>query len=188
MTDLDDKRIVALYFERSEQAIAETQKKYGKYCYAIAYSILGNNEDSEESVNDTYVDAWNSMPPHRPSILSTFLGKITRRISIDKWRHRTAEKRGGGEIPLVLNELEDCIAHEADVEKSFENKRLSEVMNRFIKGLPDKEQKVFLCRYWYMDSIDSICRQFGYSESKVKSMLFRTREKLKNVLSEEGFH
>lgn len=92
---MDDKRIVELYFERSEQAVSETASKYGKYCYSIAYNILDNNEDAEESVNDTYVDAWNSIPPHRPSILSTFLGKITRRISIDRWRKGRAEKRGG---------------------------------------------------------------------------------------------
>lgn len=182
---MDDKQIVALYFERNEQAIAETEIKYGKYCYAIAIGVLFMHEDAEESVNDTWIDAWNSMPPHRPSILSTFLGKITRRIAIDKWRHRTAEKRGGGEIPLVLDELEDCIAHDSDVEKTLEKKCLEEVINRFVHKLPEKDQKVFLCRYFYMDSIESICRQFGFSESKVKSILHRTREKLRRVLREE---
>ena len=182
---MDDKQIVALYFDRNEQAIAETETKYGKYCYAIAIGVLSMHEDAEESVNDTWIDAWNSMPPHRPSILSTFLGKITRRIAIDKWRHRTAEKRGGGEIPLVLDELEDCIAHDSDVEKTLEKQRLEEVINRFVHKLPEKDQKVFLCRYFYMDSIESICRQFGFSESKVKSILHRTREKLRRVLKEE---
>ena len=182
---MDDKQIVALYFDRNEQAIAETEIKYGKYCYAIAIGVLSMHEDAEESVNDTWIDAWNSMPPHRPSILSTFLGKITRRIAIDKWRHRTAEKRGGGEIPLVLDELEDCIAHDSDVEKTLEKQRLEEVINRFVHKLPEKDQKVFLCRYFYMDSIESICRQFGFSESKVKSILHRTREKLRRVLREE---
>ena len=183
--NMDDKQIVALYFDRNEQAIAETETKYGKYCYAIAIGVLSMHEDAEESVNDTWIDAWNSMPPHRPSILSTFLGKITRRIAIDKWRHRTAEKRGGGEIPLVLDELEDCIAHYSDVEKTLEKKRLEEVINRFVHKLPEKDQKVFLCRYFYIDSIESICRQFGFSESKVKSILHRTREKLRRVLREE---
>ena len=182
---MDDKQIVALYFDRNEQAIAETETKYGKYCYAIAIGVLSMHEDAEESVNDTWIDAWNSMPPHRPSILSTFLGKITRRIAIDKWRHRTAEKRGGGEIPLVLDELEECIAHDSDVEKTLEKQRLEEVINRFVHKLPEKDQKVFLCRYFYMDSIESICRQFGFSESKVKSILHRTREKLRRVLREE---
>jgi len=166
----------------------ETNKKYGKYCYAIAFSILQNNEDSEECVNDTYVSAWKTIPPHRPTMLSTFLGKITRRISIDKWRKRTAEKRGGGEVPLVLDELENCIAHDSDVEQTFEKKRLTECVNKFLRQLPTKEQKVFLCRYWYMDSVESISKQFGYSESKVKTMLYRTREKLRIFLSKEGFH
>ena len=185
---MDDKKIVELYFSRSERAIDETDAKYGKYCYAIAYNILSNHEDSEESVNDTYTDAWNCIPPHRPTVLSTFLGKITRRISIDKLRSRNADKRGGGELPLVLDELENCIEHESDPVQTFEKKHLNRVINKFVHSLPDKEQKVFLCRYWYMDSVESICKQFGFSESKVKSMLHRTREKLRKVLSKEGFN
>lgn len=184
---MDDKQIVALYFERNEQAIAETQAKYGRYCYAIALGVLAVREDAQECINDTWISAWNSIPPHRPSILSTFLGKITRRIAIDKWRHRTAEKRGGGEAVLVLDELEDCVALNLDVEKAIEKKHLEEVINRFVHRLPEKDQKVFLCRYFYMDSIESICRQFGFSESKVKSILHRTREKLRKALTEEGF-
>ena len=182
---MDDKQIVALYFDRNEQAITETQTKYGKYCYAIAIGVLSIHEDAEESVNDTWIDAWNSMPPHKPSILSTFLGKITRRIAIDKWRYRTADKRGGGEVPMVLDELEGCIAHDSDVEKVVERKHLEEVINRFVHKLPEKDQKIFLCRYFYMDSIETICTQFGFSESKVKSILHRTREKLRRVLIEE---
>ncbi len=184
---MDDKSIVDLYWQRNEQAISETSSKYGNYCYSIAYNILNNNEDAEESVNDTYNDAWHNIPPHRPSILSTFLGKITRRISIDKFRHRTAEKRGGGEMPLVLDELQDCIASDENIEQDLERKRLSEVVNAFVLSLPEPEQKIFLCRYWYMDSVDSIGKQFGFSESKVKSMLYRTREKLRAILVKEGF-
>lgn len=184
---MDDKRIVELYFERSEQAISETASKYGNYCYSIAYNILDNTEDAEESVNDTYVDAWNSIPPHRPSILATFLGKITRRISIDRWRKDHAEKRGGGEMPLVLEELQECVADDSSVEQEVEKRRLSAIINTFVLSLPETEQMVFLCRYWYMDSVDSICKQFGFSESKVKSMLHRTREKLRTTLRKEGF-
>lgn len=184
---MDDNIIVDLYFQRSEKAIIETATKYGNYCYSIAYNILSSNEDAEESVNDTYNDAWNSIPPHRPSILATFLGKITRRISIDRWRKRNAEKRGGGEIPLVLDELQDCIANVTSVEEEYEKQHLSDVINTFVKSLPETEQKVFLCRYWYVDSISSISKQFGFSESKVKSMLLRTREKLRLVLIKEGF-
>lgn len=184
---MDDNIIVDLYFQRSEKAIIETATKYGNYCYSIAYNILSSNEDAEESMNDTYNDAWNSIPPHRPSILATFLGKITRRISIDRWRKRNAEKRGGGEIPLVLDELQDCIANVTSVEEEYEKQHLSDVINTFVKSLPETEQKVFLCRYWYVDSISSISKQFGFSESKVKSMLLRTREKLRLVLIKEGF-
>ena len=184
---MDDQEIVALYWARSEQAISETSSKYGSYCYSIAYNILHSSEDAEESVNDTYNDAWNSIPPHRPSVLSTFLGKITRRISIDRWRRRTAEKRGGGEMPLVLDELQECVAEGKNTEQEFEKRHLSEVVNSFVKKLPETEQKVFLCRYWYMDSIGSISQQFGFSESKVKSMLFRIRNQLRAVLEKEGF-
>ncbi len=184
---MEDKSIVELYWQRNEQAIAETEKKYGGYCHSIAYNILYNNEDAEECVNDTYNDAWHSMPPHRPSILSTFLGKITRRISIDKLRHRNAKMRGGGEMPLVLDELEDCVADEESIEEEYEKQRLSDVVNSFLRSLPETERKIFLCRYWYMDSIADISKQFKFSESKVMSMLFRTRAKLRDVLVKEGF-
>jgi len=182
---MEDERIVSLYWERSEQAIAETSSKYGKYCYTIAYNILSSPEDAEESVNDTYMDAWNSIPPHKPSVLSSFLGKITRRLSIDRWRRAHAEKRGGAMI-WVLDELEECIADEKSVEQKVEAKLLADVINSFVKALPDTEQRVFLCRYWYMDSVESIAKEFGFSQSKVKSMLYRTREKLRAQLIKEG--
>lgn len=183
---MDDKKIIDLYWQRNETAIDETAAKYGPYCHSIAYNILDNNADAEESVNDTYLAAWSGMPPHRPSILSTFLGKITRRISIDRWRRRSAEKRGGGQITVVLDELEECIADEKSVEQEVEAKLLADVINSFVKALPDTEQQVFLCRYWYMDSVESIANEFGFSQSKVKSMLYRTREKLRTRLIKEG--
>lgn len=185
--NVDDKGIIRLYFDRDELAVEETAKKYGKYCFSIANNILSNKEDAEESVNDTYMDAWNTIPPHRPSSLALFLGKITRRISIDRWRRRNAQKRGGGELALVLDELYQCVPDETNVEEEFEKQYLSQLINEFVKKLPEKERKVFLCRYWYMDPIKSISRRFGYSESKVKSMLMRTREKLKEALRKEGY-
>jgi len=183
---MDDTQIVELYWARKESAIEETEAKYGSYCYSIAQNILQNQDDAEESVNDTWLNAWNSMPPHRPSVLSTFLGKLTRRISIDKWRRTTAKKRGDGQLPLVLAELEDCISDGKSIEEETERKLLAEVIAAFVKGLPETEQKVFLCRYWYMDSVNSIASRFRFSESKVKSMLFRTREKLRVRLEKEG--
>ncbi len=184
---MEDQEIVALFWKRDESAIQETSKKYGMYCYSIAYRILKNHEDSEESVNDTYVDAWHSMPPHKPSLLSTFLGKITRRIAIDKWRASRAEKRGNGEMSLVWDELEECIASENDIDTEIDRKQLAQTVNAFMKTLSDSERKVFVCRYFYMDPLESICKKFGFSEGKVKSMLFRTREKLRVYLQKEGF-
>ena len=183
---MDDTQIVDLYWAREESAIEETEEKYGSYCHSIALNILHNPDDAKESVNDTWLDAWNSMPPHRPSVLSTFLGKLTRRISIDKWRRTTAKKRGDGQLPLVLAELEDCISDGKSIEEETERKLLAEVIAAFVKSLPETEQKVFLCRYWYMDSVSAIATRFRFSESKVKSMLSRIREKLRTRLEKEG--
>ena len=183
---MDDTQIVELYWARKESAIEETAAKYGSYCRSIAHNILNNQDDAEECVNDTWLGAWNSMPPHRPSVLSTFLGKLTRRISIDKWRRTTAKKRGDGQLPLVLAELEDCISDGKSIEEETERKLLAETIAAFVKSLPETEQKVFLCRYWYMDSVSAIATRFRFSESKVKSLLSRTREKLRVRLEKEG--
>ena len=183
---MDDGKIIDLYFSRSETAIVETDRKYGKYCYSIAYNILTNNEDAEESVSDTYMAAWKAIPPKRPSILATFLGKITRHLSIDRWRSRNRYKRGGGEIVLALEELEECIADEQSLEKVFERKQLTLLINRFLESLPETERRVFLCRYWYLDSVSDIASYYGFSDSKVASMLHRTRKKLRTVLEKEG--
>lgn len=185
---MDDDKIIDMYFSRNEKAINETAKKYGRYCYSIAYNILYSETESEETVNDTYLGAWNSIPPNKPSVLSAFLGKITRSLSIDRYRKRNAEKRGGGEIPIIMSELSECIRdNSSDTEKNFELKLLTEIINHFIGSLPKTERKLFICRYWYGDTIKSISKQFGFSESKIKSMLFRIRNKLKTVLTEEGF-
>ena len=184
---MDDELIVQLYWDRSESAISETDRKYGAYCNSIAYGILQNKEDAEESVSDTYMDAWNSMPPHHPSILATFLGKITRRISIDRWRSKTRLKRGGGEIDLALEELEQCIAGGQSPEQEIEQEKLAQAINDFLDELPIQERRVFLARYWYMDSIREIAAHFKFSQSKVMSMLFRTRNKLRRQLEKEGY-
>ena len=183
---MEDHAIIELYWERSEDAISKTAAKYGGYCYTIAYNILSNNEDAEESVNDTWLAAWNTMPPRRPKLLAAFLGKMTRFISLDRWKNRTARKRGGGEVPLVLEELEECISGDENVEKEYLQKEFAKSLNQFVENLPDVERKVFLCRYWYMDSIEDIAERFGFSESKVASMLHRTRGKLRKMLEQEG--
>lgn len=183
---MEDEKIIELFWNRSESAISETAQKYGNYCYSIAYNILTNSEDAEESVSDTYMAAWKAMPPRRPSILATFLGKITRHLSIDRWRSRNRYKRGGGEIVLALEELEDCIADSQTVEMALERKQLAVVFNRFLDSLPKMERRVFLCRYWYLDPIADIAGYYGFSVSKVTSMLHRTRKKLRTTLEKEG--
>ena len=184
---MEDQKIIDLYWQRSEQAIRETDAKYGGYCYTIAYNILANREDSEESVSDTYLAAWRAMPPKRPGILSSFLGKITRHLSIDRWRRRTAEKRGGGEVVLALEELEDCLSDGLSTEDAVLKKELTVVINRFLDALPEAERNVFLCRYWYVDPVQDIADTLGVSVSKVNSMLYRTRQKLRRVLEKEGY-
>ena len=183
---MDDQAIVDLYFDRSEAAIAQTNAKYGRYCYSIAYNILTNNEDAEESVSDTYLAAWKAMPPRRPAMLSTFLGKITRHISINRWNARNAYKRGGGEITLALEELDQCVADKQDLESNYAHKETVKAFRRFLDTIPETERNVFLRRYWCVDTIADIANSFGFSESKVKSMLRRTRMKLQKSLEKEG--
>lgn len=183
---MEDQGIIQLFFDRSEQAIEETDKKYGGLCFSIAYNVLDNREDSEESVSDTYLAAWNTIPPRRPNFLNAFLAKMTRHISIDRWRKRSAKKRGGGEIILALEELEDCVDAQS-VETEFAKKELTRVLNQFLLSLPEMERNVFLCRYWYLDSIQIISQVSGFSQSKVTSMLHRLRGRLRKKLTEEGY-
>ncbi len=182
---MEDEKIVALYWARSENAIAETWAKYGSYCYTIARNILSDPEDARECVNDAFLGAWNAIPPHSPSVLSAFLGKLTRRIAIDKVRNRNAQKRGQGELALALEELSECIPSGQNVEQEVERKELARALNAFIRALPPWERRVFVCRYWYLDSVASISRRFGFSQSKVKMMLHRTRRKLLSFLEKE---
>ncbi|MBR6404603.1 MAG: sigma-70 family RNA polymerase sigma factor [Lachnospiraceae bacterium] len=182
---MEDRRIVDLYWQRDETAIAETENKYGRFCFSIANNILRNREDAKECVNDTWLGAWNAMPPHRPEILSTFLGKITRRLSLRKWRARTAEKRGGGSMELSIEELEECIPSRQRIDEGLETAELAEIISTFLEALPPEERRVFMRRYWYFDSIRDISRRFGFGESKVKMMLKRTRDKLLICLQKE---
>ena len=183
---MTDAEIITLYWKRDEQAIGETARKYGTYCHSIAYHILTNQEDAEECVNDTWSGAWKAMPPYRPDSLSAFLGKITRRVSLKLLRNQNRIKRGSSTYIQALEELEESIPSGSSVEDVIAEHELTRMLNIFLDGLPDSEQKVFVCRYWYLDSISDICKRFGYSESKVKSMLFRTRRKLHDCLRKEG--
>lgn len=184
---MEDEQIIALYFDRNEAAIKETETKYGKYLNSISFRILADAEDAEECVNDTYNSAWNSIPPSHPSMLSTYLGKIVRHLSIDRWRREKAKKRGGCETPLVLEELEDCISDNGDFTDELIKNEVRQLINTFVCSLPDTERRIFLRRYWYMDPISVISDNFGFSQSKVKSMLMRTRNKLREILEKEGY-
>lgn len=184
---MDDERIVDLYWQRSEEAIRETDAKYRNYLNSIAYNILADREDSMECVNDTYHNAWNAMPPHRPSLLAAFLGKITRGLSIDRWRKNNADKRGSGETSLALEELAECVSGESSVQDQVQRRELVQLINDFIGILPVDERRVFLLRYWYMESVKEIAHRTGFSHSKVTSMLHRTRKKLRTQLEKEGY-
>lgn len=182
---MNDNQIVSLFFDRDQRAIEETAKKYGSYCYSIAYSILQNREDAEEAVSDTYLGAWAAIPPHKPVKLHTFLGKIARRTALKRWEKNHAWKRGGGEVELALEELSDLLPNGNTPESAMEGKELTRILNEFLKKLPQEERQVFVCRYWYLDSIADIAGRFGFTRSKVKSMLSRSRTKLRNILKKE---
>ena len=183
---MDDKAILDLYWARSEKAISETDTKYGAFCFCIAYNILNNREDSEESVSDTYLAAWNSMPPKRPAVLSAFLGKITRYISLDHWKKRSRLKRGGGEVDLCLEELEDCVSGRESTEDKVIRKETIAAVNQFLSTLSEAERKVFLCRYWYLESVKDIADRFGFSPNRTSVLLRRVRQKLNAHLAKEG--
>jgi RNA polymerase sigma-70 factor (ECF subfamily) len=183
---MEDSRIIDLYWERSESALAETSNKYGRYCYSIAHNILYNDEDSEECVNDTYLRAWNAMPPQRPNRLSVFLGKITRNLSLNRYKRFIAEKRGFGEIPIALSELNDSIPASSDSEQATDEILLIEALNRFLAELPHKKRVVFVQRYWYLMPIRELAELHNSSESQTKSLLFRVRNELKTYLEEKG--
>lgn len=185
---MDDEKIVQLYFDRNEKAIEETANKYGQYCTSIAINILGNHEDAEECVNDTYLQTWNSIPPHRPTALSTFLGKIVRNLSFNRYKHNTADKRGGGEIPLVLEELAECVSDHDDVTNEYARKELVSAINDFLDTLSETKRNVFVCRYWYTDSIADIAKRYDMNRAAVSMMLGRTRTQLHNYLTKQGYN
>ena len=184
---MEDSKIVQLYWSRDEKAIDATADKYGRYCASIARNILGNREDAEECVNDTYLHAWNAMPPHRPGILSTFLGKITRNLSFNRYRYNTADKRGGGEAAVVLEELLDIVSDSEDPGQAMEYRELVKAIDAFLAGLPAQKRRIFVCRYWYFDSVSSIASRFQMTENNVSVTLNRIRTQLRDYLLEGGF-
>ena len=184
---MEDEAIIRLYWDRDETAIAETDRKYGPYLTRIARNVLEDPEDSRESVNDTYYAAWNSMPPHWPEIFSAYLGKLARRISIDHFRQRTRLKRGGGAYVASLSELEGTFSAGNSMDQIMDTKLLGHAINAFLRTLHPQARTAFIGRYFFMDSMAEVARYCGMSESKAKSMLYRTRKKLKVYLEKEGF-
>ena len=184
---MEDQRIVELYWSRDETAIRETDRKYGRYLLKVAYNILADTQDSEEGVNDTYLHAWNSMPPHKPGVLSSYLAKITRRVSIDMFRRKNREKRRASEYALSLTELEECISTGGGPEEAIGVQELAEAINTFLHRQSEEVRNVFIGRYYFLDPVKAVAQYCGMSESAAKSMLHRTRGKLRDYLREEGF-
>lgn len=180
---MDDKAIVALYWERSEAAIEQSQQKYGKYCYRIADNILHNPQDDEECVNDTWVRAWNAMPPERPTLLQAFLGKITRNLAIDRYNHDHALRRGA-ELDGIAEEFWQCVP--SDEPSLADQSALHAAINGFLATLPTRSRIVFMQRYWYMCPIDQIAAEVGLAPGNVKVILHRTRRSFKQYLLKEG--
>ena len=184
---MEDGQIVELYWRKDPEAISESGRKYGPRCRAIAWNILGSWEDAEECVNDTWLSAWNAMPPQRPGRLGMFLARITRNLALNRFAAGTARKRGGGEILLVLDELAECLPGGADVEAACEARDLEECVCRFVRGLPEREGNVFIRRCFFTEPVAEIARRYGLTGNHVMVMLSRTRRKLREHLIREGY-
>lgn len=183
---MDDNKIIDLYWARSQQAIAESEKKYGTYCRTVARNILSREEDAEECVNDTWLRAWNAMPPQRPTVLQAFFGKLTRNLSLDRWRRDRAQKRGGSQVELALDELEDCLSARDRVDEAVDAQTTATLISNFVRGLPQQDRILFVRRYWYLDDIQTLATTMSMSQSQVKSRLHRIRLRLKTELEKEG--
>ena len=184
---MEDKEIVDLYFKRDEQAIRETEQKYGQYCFTVAYRILYENRDSEECVSDTWLQAWNTIPPQRPSLLKYYLAKITRYFAVNRLRTRTRQKRGGSETEIALEELEAVLSDGNDPQKEYDRQELVRVLNRFLKMQKAQDRDLFIRRYFYAEPVKEIAERYGMRENAVSLRLLRTREKLKETLRKEGY-
>ncbi len=184
---MEDQRIVELFWQRDQRAIDETQRKYEAYLTRVAMNVLGDPEDSRETVNDTYLAAWDAIPPHRPQALSAFLSKLTRRIAIDLLRKKQSLKRGGGEYALSLSELDQCIPGSTSPQQQLEAEALAGAIGEFLKTQSEKARNAFVCRYFFMDPVKTVARNLGLTESNTKVLLHRTRIALREYLEKEGY-
>lgn len=183
---MEDTAIIELYWNRDERAIEESQKSYGKYCHTIAWNVLYSQEDADECVNDTWLRAWGTIPPTRPNRLGIFLGTITRNLALDRWKGSRRLKRGSGEMPVVLDEIAECVPDKNTTEDAVEAAELQRQINAFLHELPERDCNIFLRRYWYMEEYNEIASRYGLNLNTVKSSLFRSRNKLKDYLEKEG--
>lgn len=181
----EDNELIDLFLNRSDKAILHTSDKYNNYCYSIAYGILKNHEDSEECVNDTYMSAWNSIPPNIPKKLSCFLGRITRNAVLNIYEKRHAAKRGRGQVKLALSELSECVDMNSGIENEQERQQIREVINKFLQDQNEQRRKIFIQRYWYLVSIREIAFQHDLNQNQIKSVLYQMRNELKKRLQRE---
>lgn len=183
---MEDSKIIELYESRDQQAISQSDMKYGGYCYSVGYNILGVREDTEECVNETWLRAWNSIPSQKPRMLSAFFGRITRNIAFDRYRASKAAKRGKGEIAAVLEELDECIPDNDTTESLCDGRHLEGLINEFLGELQERDRNIFLQRYWFAVPIKEISKKYAMNLNTVKASLFRSRNKLKALLEKEG--
>ena len=183
---MEDKDIITLYWERSEEAIRATAAKYGSYCAAIIRRVLGDGRDVEECLGDTWLGAWNAMPPQRPGVLSAFFGKLTRNLSLDRWRRLRAAKRGGNQVEVALHELEDCLPDRRTPDENLEAGETAALISAFLRRQSELDRVLFVRRYFHLEPLDSLARRFGLSVGQVKSKLHRTRQRLRAELEREG--
>lgn len=184
---MEDRGIIRLFFERNEAALNEVSRKYGSHCRAIARNILKNQEEAEECVNDTYMRAWESIPPNEPPVLGAFLAKITKNLALGRVTFNNAEKRGGGNDALSFDELDEFVSGKNSVESEAERKELIAAINGFLKKLPEKQRKIFVGRYWGYYKLSELAKRFGMTESGISLSLERTRRKLRKHLEKGGF-
>ncbi len=183
---MEDQEIIARFFARDEDGLTAARARYEPYCAAVARSLLNDPRDQEECLSDTWLRAWNAIPPQRPRSLGAFLAKITRNLAINRLRDGNAQRRGGGQVPLALEELRECVSPEGSPEGELDRQAAEEALNRFLDGLPPLQREIFLRRYWYLDSIEDIARRAGWSKSRVTTTLHRLRVRLRAHLIQEG--
>ena len=185
---MKDEAIIDYIWNRDAKGIHYLEEKYNKYLRTISYNILGNNQDVAECINDVLMKVWNASPPNRPQNLKAYVGRMCRNHSINRLRNEDAQKRGGGEVSLVLDELQDCISLNGKDELMLDEILIRDILNDFLKSISEEERNIFICRYWYFDSISDISKNAGCSESRIKSILFRNRKRLKKFFEKEGYY